>query len=301
MLNPVWLTTFRTLVEIGHFTQTAEKLHMTQPGVSQHIRKLEQACGHMLLRREGKGFELTEQGRSVYQYAIELQQKETELLIQLGADEPHSGLCRLACSGAMAMELYPALLDMQVQHPGLTIELEAAPNQRILQHVSEGTIDLGLVTSPPTLGLYEVEPLGFETLSLILPDMDSTVPGISDRLHALGLIDHPDALHYLELYCSRCGIPQLENLDIHQLPKVGYINQLHQILLPVAKGIGFTVLPQPAIHNFPHKDRLVIHTPAQAVKQPLYLIGKRNRKLPVRFEAIRQLIREATCFSNKPE
>ena len=37
MLNPVWLETFITLVDTGHFTQTAEKLHMTQPGVSQHI------------------------------------------------------------------------------------------------------------------------------------------------------------------------------------------------------------------------------------------------------------------------
>ncbi|MEF2276636.1 LysR family transcriptional regulator, partial [Pseudomonas aeruginosa] len=33
MLNPVWLHTFKTLIEVGHFTQTAEKLFMTQPGV----------------------------------------------------------------------------------------------------------------------------------------------------------------------------------------------------------------------------------------------------------------------------
>ena len=32
MLNPVWLHTFKTLIEVGHFTQTAEKLFMTQPG-----------------------------------------------------------------------------------------------------------------------------------------------------------------------------------------------------------------------------------------------------------------------------
>ncbi|MRY60822.1 LysR family transcriptional regulator, partial [Parabacteroides distasonis] len=43
MINPLWLNTFKTLVEVGHFTQTAEKLYMTQPGVSQHIKKLEQA------------------------------------------------------------------------------------------------------------------------------------------------------------------------------------------------------------------------------------------------------------------
>ena len=46
MFNPVWLNTFVTLVNTGHFTKTAEKLFMTQPGVSQHINKLENAFGY---------------------------------------------------------------------------------------------------------------------------------------------------------------------------------------------------------------------------------------------------------------
>jgi DNA-binding transcriptional LysR family regulator len=45
MLNPNWLKTFVTLIDTGHFTKTAEKLFMTQPGVSQHINKLENSCG----------------------------------------------------------------------------------------------------------------------------------------------------------------------------------------------------------------------------------------------------------------
>ena len=70
MLNPLWLNTFKTLIDLGHFTRTAEKLHMTQPGVSQQIQKLENACGHSLIKREKKSFELTEQGRQVYEYAL---------------------------------------------------------------------------------------------------------------------------------------------------------------------------------------------------------------------------------------
>lgn len=51
MLNQQWLATFVTLVEVGHFTHTANKLFMTQPGVSQHIKKLEEQVGvHLLLR-----------------------------------------------------------------------------------------------------------------------------------------------------------------------------------------------------------------------------------------------------------
>ena len=144
MLNPVWLHTFKTLVEVGHFTQTSEKLYMTQPGVSQHIKKLEQACQHPLIKRENKSFELTEQGRMVYAYALELEEKEKSLLEDLSFDDPHAGYCKLACSGALALMLFDPLLEKQKQHKGLSIHLEAAPNQSILNGVAEGRIDMGL-------------------------------------------------------------------------------------------------------------------------------------------------------------
>jgi DNA-binding transcriptional LysR family regulator len=62
MINQQWLHTFITLVEVGHFTLTGDKLHMTQPGVSQHIKKLEEQLGVLLLNRIGKRFEVTREG-----------------------------------------------------------------------------------------------------------------------------------------------------------------------------------------------------------------------------------------------
>ncbi|KZX75938.1 hypothetical protein A3715_13940 [Oleiphilus sp. HI0009] len=79
MLNPTWLKTFITLVDTGHFTQTAEKLFMTQPGVSQHVNKLEEACGHDLIKRNNKSFAITEQGRLVYRFAKQRMSDERSL------------------------------------------------------------------------------------------------------------------------------------------------------------------------------------------------------------------------------
>ncbi len=63
MINSSWLKTFCTLVQVGHFTHTAEKLYMTQSGVSQHIKKLEQYLKVELLVRSGKTFTVTEAGK----------------------------------------------------------------------------------------------------------------------------------------------------------------------------------------------------------------------------------------------
>jgi DNA-binding transcriptional LysR family regulator len=290
MLNPNWLHTFCMLVETGHFTRTAEKLFMTQPGVSQHIRKLEQACGHALIRRENKSFELTEQGRLMYEYALDLRKGETRLLEKLSFDDPYSGVCRLACSGSLALLLYPALLDLQCQHPRLVPEVEAAPNQRILADVQQGKADIGIVTDVVNRALYEVQQVGSEPLCLILPGEFQGRSVDGDLLCEIGLIRHPDAEHYLSLYLQGCGDSALSRLDPRVIPQSGYVNQLSQILLPVVRGLGFTVLPQSALLAFSSPEQLFLHQPLHPVNEPRYLVTKRQRELPARFKQVMAVV-----------
>lgn len=289
MLNPLWLNTFKTLVEVGHFTQTAEKLHITQPGVSQHIKKLENACNHSLIRRENKGFELTEQGRIVYQYALKIAEEEADLIENLSFDNPHSGQCILSCSGSLALSLYPKLLSLQQQYPDLSIHLEAAPNQKILNDLQSGSIDLGIVTHIPIGSLCQSKIIGEEVLCLLLPKAFENKKISAELLFSCGLVAHPDAMHYLSLYFDLCGEKELASINLDELPKSGYINQLNQILLPVAKGLGFTVLPESAVENFSEKDNIYIAKTARKVKETLYLVQKRNRNLPHRYRTICKL------------
>jgi len=292
MLNPLWLNTYKTLIDLGHFTRTAEKLHMTQPGVSQQIQKLENACGHSLIKREKKSFELTEQGRQVYEYALKLAEDEANLIETLGFDNPYAGQCKLSCSGSLALQLYPALLSLQQQHPELSVQLEAAPNQKILHDLQSGKIDLGIVTHTPANTLYKSTVIGEETLCLVLPKKYENRELDPERLIECGLIDHPDAKHYLSLYFEHCGDKALIEINSDDLPKSGYINQVNQILLPVAKGLGFTVLPESAVKNFPQRDKLYIAKTAKQVKETLYLVQKRNRSLPSRYQTVCQSLRD---------
>ncbi|MGO3346474.1 MAG: LysR family transcriptional regulator [Marinomonas sp.] len=291
MLNPLWLHTFKTLVEVGHFTQTADKLHMTQPGVSQHIKKLESASGCSLIRREKKGFELTEQGRIVYNYALKVQSEEAKLMENLSFDDPYSGECKLSCSGSLALLLYPQLLSLQQTYPDLSIHLEAAPNQKILHDVQSATVDLGIVTQTPS-NLYQSTIIGEEALCLLMPKAYEKYPINEKILFDCGLVNHPDAIHYLSLYFSLCGEQALANINVEEIPTTGYINQLNQILLPVSKGLGFTVLPASALESFPDKDKIHIAQTKKSVKETLYLVQKRNRQLPHRYQTISGLLQE---------
>ncbi|SMY34711.1 LysR family transcriptional regulator [Photobacterium andalusiense] len=290
MINPQWLVTFKTLIETGHFTQTADILHMTQPGVSQHIKKLEQACGYQLITRYNKQFELTEQGMLVYQYAQQQTQQYQTLINSLQTDNPHAGICKLACSGSFALSLYPQLLRLQQQYPQLHFHLEAAPNHKILQDIESNTIDMGIVTQSPQNNKLKATIIGQEQLCLVLPLRYQDIDINLDLLTDCGLIDHPDAEYYLTKYFHRCGQADLVDIKIEQLPITSYINQLNQILIAVAEGIGFTVLPQSAIAHFFDKHKLYIAPPLTAVTEKLYIIQKQHRQLPRRYQTIMPLL-----------
>lgn len=291
MLNPSWLKTFVTLVDTGHFTKTAEKLFMTQPGVSQHIKKLEHVCGHALIERHNKTFVITEAGRTVYDYANQLESEQKKMLSSLSQDDPYSGMVSVSCSGSLALLLYPHLLNLQCKHPELIPLLEAAPHHKILADVIKGEVDMGIVANEPTDPRIDSHKFGSEPLCLMLPKEKIAKKLDEKTLKELGLIRHPDAEHYLSLYFSRCGESQLAAININHIPTTGYINQLSQILLPVAHGHGFTILPKSALEAFPLKDQIAVYQPKSEVIETLYLLTKRHRQIPARFDTIRQVMK----------
>jgi len=329
MINPLWLDTFITLVETGNFTRTAEQRFMTQPGVSQHLKKLEEACQCELVVRLGRGIQLTEQGQRVYHYAKEQQATEQDFIASLKFDAPYEGKCIVACSGAIAQRIYPALLALQKKHSALNIHVEVAPRRTILSGIANNTLELGIVTNKPDSEDVLSEYLGEEALGLILPrtlpdalaaqfstsldnkprsdtGSQATPNSLSKReareanekidlkavIHTLGLINHPDAMHYLQRYFHDCGESELANITPNKLPHTGYINQLSQILLPVSEGLGFTVLPTSTLDFVSFADKLTVYKAKNEVTEPLYSVQTPHSALPARYQVIKQAITE---------
>ena len=133
MLNATWLNTFTKLCETGHFTRAARRLNMTQPGVSQHLRKLENQVGHKLVTQQGKSFTLTPAGEAVFQLGLSRRAEEKRLRETIETDDPDVGELRIACSGSFAMLLYPILMPWMNAAPALSIHLEAARRQSSIE------------------------------------------------------------------------------------------------------------------------------------------------------------------------
>lgn len=279
MINPSWLRTFATLVEQGHFTKTAEILAMTQPGVSQHIKKLEEYYSTALIHRHGKQFEVTPAGEQVYRFAQEWIQNEQDLKEQLKRDDPYSGTCSMASPGALGLRLYPQLLSLQKQHPDLRILYEIAPNHRIESELLNGHLDFGLMTRQPTSSTLIAKPVSQERLCLIAPKAFHS--SRYEDLQELGLISHPDAAHHTGLL-FQANFPD-QFLGVSDFPVKSYINQINLILEPVAAGLGFTVLPASALKAFHNREAIHTIDLPFPVYETVYQVYKRHRTLPARY------------------
>ena len=283
MVNPVWLKTFITLVEQGHFTRTAEVLAMTQPGVSQHIKRLEEYYQTSLINRYGKQFELTSSGEAVYRFAQELIENEVHLRESLVQDHPYNGTCRISSPGALALNIYPQMVALQQQFPELSIHYEVAPNHRIEEELLNNHIDCGLMTRPPKHeSALSSQTISSEQLCLVVPSAFN-YSGYSS-LKKLGLIGHPDASHHVSLLFQE-NFPELFR-GIESFPDKGSINQINLILEPVAAGLGFTVIPVSVVQCFSRPEQLQVVELPCPVNETVFLVTKTHRPLASRYSFI---------------
>ena len=75
--------TFLKVAQHRNYTKAAADLNLTQPAVTQHIKKLEEYYGCSLIKIHGKSVKLTEQGKLLYNYANFQNANEEQLINQM--------------------------------------------------------------------------------------------------------------------------------------------------------------------------------------------------------------------------
>lgn len=288
MFNAQYFRTYMMLVETGSFTQTAHKLDMTQPGVSQHVRKLEEYLGRSLLNRHGRRFSLTDAGRRAYDYAVKLFAEHEHFRHSLDDDSPDSGECRIASPGSVGLMFYPFLLGYQQMHPGLTVNYSFAFNQEIAQDVVAGRYDVGIVTEVskhPDLG-YEA--WYQEPLCLVVPaDFTGTSFG---ELLALGFVNYTDGNTNASLLLRSNFDSEFRSMS--HFPRQGFTNEVGQVLDAVARGLGFTVVPRPVLETSPWQRQVKELMLSQPVYETLHLVSRTDVDLPKRYRQLLESFRQ---------
>jgi DNA-binding transcriptional LysR family regulator len=163
------LPTFIAFAETLNLTKTAQRVHLSQPAVHMHIKKLEEELGVALYHRVGRGLELTREGVALSRFARETGTRTRDFLTELrgeGASEP---VVLAAGEGAYLYLLGPAIRSQRSRLTLLTRDragmLEAVRSGlaqlgvAALDASPEGLVSHRLTTVEPVLVLPRSHPL----------------------------------------------------------------------------------------------------------------------------------------------
>lgn len=140
----------REVVKQGlNVSEAAEALYTSQPGISKQIRLLEEELGVQILVRNGKRVvDLTEPGRIIVDIADRML-KDAESLRAVGKEfgKEDTGTLTLATTPTQARYGLPPTIQRFVrQHPRVHLSLREGSPEQIVERVTEGVADLGIVT-----------------------------------------------------------------------------------------------------------------------------------------------------------
>jgi DNA-binding transcriptional LysR family regulator len=176
---------FAAVARHRHFTRAAESLYVTQPALSQQIRRLEAELGLALLRRTSRGVELTAAGSDLLVHAeavlAEVAAARADMDRHTGATR---GFVRVAATAADAPRLPEALAAFHGDHPGIQIGLRQGSAAEVIALVQAGTVDVAVLALTEAPAGVEVHPLADEPLRVAVP-LDDELAGSTVRLDAL--------------------------------------------------------------------------------------------------------------------
>ncbi len=149
------VNTFLTVCESKNYTKAAEKLGLTQPAVTQHIKYIEEKYKVRLFVKDGKNMRLTKSGELLRDMLITLSADSNRIdeRIKKIADEPK--LISMGATKAIGQYVMPHILEKYLdQNPQIKISMEVENTSRLLSMLKTGRLEFAIVEGQFDKSMY---------------------------------------------------------------------------------------------------------------------------------------------------
>lgn len=140
----VQLRAFHYVCLHGGFSKAAAALHLTQPAVSDQVRKLEEAYDILLLLRNGKHVVPTEAGEALLEISHRFFDAETQAVEYLSERRKvAAGTLRIVVDSAI--HLSDALGVFRARYPSITIKIQTGNSETVIARLKDYQADVGVL------------------------------------------------------------------------------------------------------------------------------------------------------------
>ncbi|GGA28125.1 LysR family transcriptional regulator [Psychrobacillus lasiicapitis] len=243
-----WLKTFCIAAETLNFRKASEKLMLSQPSVTVHIRLLEEHLGTPLFERQNNRVSLTDAGKF---FLPEAQQIVNRIENSVGKVQAFAQGYRrnwsIAISPLMAETILPNVLrSFMKHHPDVEISIRIEESHHIEQLVEQGEVNIGVSALEAQQRNIQSIPIYEDPILFIMPfdeyDEESGPPiDIKDVLQKNYLFTHHHPVFWDDL------LLQL-NKDIVSL-RTMKVTQAHITKRFIQDGLGVSFLPHSIVRR----------------------------------------------------
>jgi DNA-binding transcriptional LysR family regulator len=227
-----------------NFRRAAARLRISQPPLSQQIRRLEDELGVPLFRRTRRLVELTAGGRALLERARPLLEEVERLpALVARAARGETGVLTLGFVASSSYALLPAILRaFRDERPDVVVRLRELSSARQLAALASRSIDVGLLRPPVRAPAIETAPLLDEPFVVALPHDHRLARKQTIRVRELAgepFVLFPPALGggFSELVLQLCATAGFT-------PRVEQeADELQTIVNLVAAGVGVSLVP----------------------------------------------------------
>ncbi|MFF8015803.1 LysR substrate-binding domain-containing protein [Streptomyces sp. NPDC007929] len=275
---------FIAVAEERNFTRAAERVHISQSGVSAQIRQLERELGAELFDRAARTVTLTAAGRAALDHA-------RATLAAAGAVGQAVGEVtglirgRLVVGmviGCTVTPLFDALAAFHRAHPGVEIALLEENSDRLIEAVRLGTLDVALVGTAAVPEGLEALTIISERLVVVVPDghpLASRRRVVLRDVAAHPIVCMPPGTGLRTVFDGACAARDLRPRIALQAGAADAVVDL------AARGLGVAVLSESMASG--RSDRVVVRTIDDVETPALLALVWRSGRSP----SVRELLR----------
>lgn len=269
------LRAFSLVASERSFSKAARKLRLTQPAVSQAVRRLEKETGERIVDRSSRDGALTDAGEVLLDYANRLMRLSDEARRAVSdLREVRTGRVVIGANEGAVHAVLPLVERFHRAHPGVLVDVRRVPARHVANEVLLRTVDFGVLTfNPPERDLASVV-LGADELVLLVPPNHALAGGGPISMEEMGrqvVIAHNDPSpardEVLRLFEQRQA-----TLNIRiSLPSLDGIKRA------VESGLGVALLPRRCAHEEIARGQLVaVRVPELSSRRELHLVYRRE-------------------------
>jgi DNA-binding transcriptional LysR family regulator len=250
------LQAFRMVSQTLSFSQAAERIHITQPALSQRIQSLEKTLGLTLFIRDPRGIKLTEAGLRLLRYCQIKDHLESELLSDLvkTPDGRLGGRLTIAAySTVLHSVIMPALAPLLRDNPGIQFEFKICQTDALIGLLERAEADFIVLDRVVEKNTIRNLLLGEEKYVLI--------QGVNHPVRERYL-DHDPTDRITELFFKAQGGEKRPALVR------SYVEDVEGILRGVELGLGQGVVPR---HLLKDEHSLRVAKGLKSLKVPVVL------------------------------